>query len=246
MTRIYAAAAISIACIASAALGVGLPGRAQTIVRMAERPRMGHPQQGTRRGGGSRGGQCDLPTNIPPLTALMPDPEAWVDAAAPIVFSFTDRAMPDLWFYLPARLLAMGQVTFTLKDASGETLEQRQLETASQRPTAPNIVRVSLAELELALAPGADYHWYLTVRCESGPPMSVDGWISYLPGDPLERSDSRFLVDTLSVLASRQWSKPDDEAALLAWRELLESVGLGDITDADLTDCCSFVEKIQN
>ncbi|MBT9315868.1 DUF928 domain-containing protein [Leptothoe spongobia] len=231
--------------------GISSPSQAQIpsadIIQLAGRPsNVGHPREGTRRGGGSRGGVCDLPANVPSLTALMPDTSTWVedvtDEATEVVFSFTNRAMPDVWFYLPYSLVASSRVAFTLKDTSGDTLRRTQLDTTGEMPTRPSIIRVSLAELDLSLSPATDYHWYLTVYCESGPPISVDGWINYQPDNSLEQSRGQFLVDTLSVLADHQFSSPDNDVTQPAWRELLESIGLEDITDAPLVNCCSFVE----
>ena len=191
-----------------------------------------------------------LPTNVPSLTALMPDTSTWVeevtDETPSVVFSFTNRPMPDLWFYLPYSLDASSRVTFTLKDSVGDTIKRARLDTtdelSDELSTSPRIISVSLAQLELPLTPEVDYHWYLTVHCEAGPPISVDGWLNYLPGDNLEQSSRQFFVDSLSVLADAQLSNPSDDTVQSDWLELLESAGLRDITDAPLMDCCSFVE----
>ncbi|MEL6129680.1 MAG: DUF928 domain-containing protein [Cyanobacteria bacterium J06628_4] len=230
--------------------------------QIAERPDdTGYPQGGTRRGGGSRGGVCDTARDMPPLTALMPDTATWIDTpvvvggsggsgqtAEEIVFSFTASPSPDLWFYLPYRLVDSSRVEFTLKDGAGDTISRTRLDTTETLPTVPSIVRVSLSALGLTLTPETDYHWYLTVHCQGGPPIAVDGWIRYpsLSVDPLTQPTNAFWVDRLSVLADAQLLNPDDESAQVDWRELLESVGLGDIADAPLMDCCSFVEQSQN
>lgn len=212
---------------------------------------LGYPRDGTRRGGGSRGGVCDLPPDVPPLTALMPETATWVEGetAREVVLSFTHSAAPELWFYLPYSLLATSRVEFTLKDAAGESLKRARLDTAATVPPAPSIIHVSLANLGLTLTPTADYHWYLTVGCEGGPPIVVDGWIRYQPeGDAAQRSGNsdRFFVDSLSSLADAQWANPDDSSAQSDWQALLESVGLGDIAQTPLIDCCSFVEQLEN
>ncbi|MEM9265843.1 MAG: DUF928 domain-containing protein [Cyanobacteria bacterium P01_F01_bin.13] len=214
---------------------------------ISERPsNLGHPQDGTRRGGGSRGGICDLPEDRPPLTALMPDTATWTDSGEQeFVLSFTNSASPELWFYLPYSLEESSRVEFALKDTAGDTLSRAQLDTTGAVPTVPSTIRVSLAELELSLIPETGYHWYLTVYCEGGPPIAVDGWINYQSVPSLEPTDKRFFVDHLSALANAQFVNPDDVAAQSDWIELLESVGLGDITEALPVDCCSFVEKIQ-
>ncbi|MEL6228922.1 MAG: DUF928 domain-containing protein [Cyanobacteria bacterium J06627_3] len=230
--------------------------------QIAERPDdTGYPQGGTRRGGGSRGGVCDTARDMPPLTALMPDTATWIDTpvvvggsggsgqtAEEIVFSFTASPSPDLWFYLPYRLVDSSRVEFTLKDGAGDTISRTRLDTTETLPTVPSIVRVSLSALGLTLTPETDYHWYLTVHCQGGPPIAVDGWIRYpsLSVDPLTQPTNAFWVDRLSVLADAQLLNPNDESAQVDWRELLESVGLGDIADAPLMDCCSFVEQSQN
>ncbi|MEL7510072.1 MAG: DUF928 domain-containing protein [Cyanobacteria bacterium J06554_1] len=230
--------------------------------QIAERPDdTGYPQGGTRRGGGSRGGVCDTARDMPPLTALMPDTATWIDTpvvvggsggsgqtAEEIVFSFTASPSPDLWFYLPYRLVDSSRVEFTLKDGAGDTISRTRLDTTETLPTVPSIVRVSLSALGLTLTPETDYHWYLTVHCQGGPPIAVDGWIRYpsLSVDPLTQPTNAFWVDRLSVLADAQLLNPNDGSAQVDWRELLESVGLGDIADAPLMDCCSFVEQSQN
>lgn len=229
--------------------------------QIAERPDdTGYPQGGTRRGGGSRGGVCDVARDVPPLTALMPDTATWLDTpvvgesgdsgqiAEEIVFSFTDSPSPDLWFYLPYRLVDSSRVEFTLKDSAGDTISRTRLDTTEIVPTVPSIMGVSLGALGLTLTPETDYRWYLTVHCQGGPPIAVDGWIRYpaLSVDPLTQPTNAFWVDRLSVSANAQFSNPNDGAAQADWRELLESVGLGDIADAPLMDCCSFVEQNQN
>lgn len=226
------------------------------LTQVAGRPSMGHPREGTRRGGGSRGGMCNIPANLPTLTALMPDTSTWItentyttevtddaiNEATNVVFSFTNRASPDLWFYLPDSLVDSRRIIFTLRGAAGETLKRAQLDTIGKLPKGPNIIRVSLSELGLMLTPAVDYHWYLTVMCEFGPPISVDGWLNYQPMDSSDPSDQKFLVDTLSVLAEAQWSNPENDTVQSVWRELLESVGLSDIVDAPPINCCDFVD----
>ena len=230
-------------------------------IQMAERPDdTGYPQGGTRRGGGSRGGVCDLARDVPPLTALMPDTATWIDIpvgggsgesgqiAEEIVFSFTDSPSPDLWFYLPYRLVNGSRVEFTLKNGAGDTISRTRLDTTETLPMVPSIVRVSLSALGLTLRPETDYHWYLTVHCQGGPPIAVDGWIRHpaLTVDPLTQPTNAFWVDRLSVLADAQLLNPNDGSTQVDWQDLLESVGLGDIADAPLMDCCSFVEQSQN
>ncbi|NEQ51381.1 MAG: DUF928 domain-containing protein [Leptolyngbya sp. SIO3F4] len=232
-------------------LGNNLPSYARIpsvdSIQLAGRPsNVGHPRQGTRRGGGSRGGVCDLPTDIPSLTALMPDTSTWVedttDETTEVVFSFTTRATPDIWFYLPYSLGESSRAAFTLKDTAGDTLKRTQLDTTDEMPTGPSIVRVSLTELDFFLSRETDYHWYLTVYCQSGPPVSVDGWINYQPSDNLDATSEQFLVDALSVLANTRMSNPNDDTSQLAWHELLKSVGLEDIANVPLVNCCSFIE----
>lgn len=243
MKCIYLVTALSIALSRASTASQGSPGAPPYLAPSwsAGRPAMDHPREGTRRGGGSRGDQCNV-SNRPPLTALMPDTSTWRTASSAgspdIVFSFTQRAAPDLWFYLPAELATNGQITFTLKTMAGDTLKRAQL--TGPRPTEPSIVRVSFTELELTLESATDYRWYLTVNCGSGPPLSVDGWIQHQPDPQPDQTNQQFLVDTLSTLAVAQWSTPEDGSS--AWRSLLESIGLGDIADTPPVDCCSFVE----
>lgn len=203
---------------------------------------LGYPRDGTRRGGGSRGGVCDLPPEVPPLTALMPDTATWTtDETEQIVFSLTNRSEPELWFYLPYALAETSQVNFTLKDAAGETLSRTRLNTSANLPVASSIIRVAFEELGISLTPEAGSQWYLTVRCSGGPPVTVNGWVSYRP-QSLPENSRQFFVDTVSTLANMQLIMPENGAVQTEWRELLESVGLNDITEAPVLDCCTFIE----
>ncbi|WP_323364386.1 DUF928 domain-containing protein [Leptothoe sp. PORK10 BA2] len=227
---------------------------------------IGYPRRGTRRGGGSRGGVCDLPPDVSPLTALMPDTATWTggdqtiaqtdESSGEIVFSFTHRASPDLWFYQPYGLVEDSRVEFTLKDGAGNTISRSRLDTTDAMATVPGIMRVSLNDVGLTLMANTDYHWYLTVHCAAGPPIVVDGWINYQPleGDALPQPPQQFLVDHLSVLAEAQFSQPGPGSGNSSshgfgqadWQGLLESIGLGDITAIPRIDCCRFVTQPQN
>ncbi len=217
---------------------------------IAERPsNLGHPQDGTRRGGGSRGGECDLPEGRAPLTALMPDTAIWTDIVGgpELVMSYTHRPSPELWFYLPYRLDSHSQVEFVLQNTAGDTLSRAWLDTALL-PPAPSIIQVSLAALGLSLSPDTGYHWYLTVHCQGGPPVSVDGWLNYQPLNPSappEPTDTRFFVDSVSALVQAQLLEPDSTAAS-DFLTFLNSVSLGDIAETPPVNCCSFVEQTQN
>ncbi|MEO0755631.1 MAG: DUF928 domain-containing protein [Cyanobacteria bacterium J06648_16] len=224
----------------------------------ADRPsHLGHPTRGTRRGGASRSGTCELAPADDPLTALMPaDPEA--DALTPeSVVSLTYRAAPDLWFYMPYALNQIHQVDFVLKDIDDNTLLQSRLRGADET-TEPGIIRVSLSDLGMVLEPEMSYHWYLTVHCGDSDTVSVDGWLQQqeIPAFefPPPETDAEvisivaryeasqgFWVDSLSTLANGWAVVPDSPLLLETWQELLVSEALDDIAIYPLLDCCQFV-----
>lgn len=211
---------------------------------------LGYPRDGTRRGGGSRGGVCDLSPGTSPLTALMPDTATWTDEVQPtlpdIVYSLTQQPAPDLWIYLPYRLEEASQLRFTLKDDAGNQLVRGQLDPTEPLPAATHIMEVALGDLGVNLSPDRDYHWYVTVTCGQGPPVVVDGWLKHQPERSDEDPSHGFFVDDLSSLAQSQQTNPDDGAAQSAWQELLNAVGLEDIAAAPIADCCRFIKLPQN
>lgn len=211
---------------------------------LAGRPsNLGYPRDGTRRGGGSRGDLCELPPDMSPLTALMPDTATWTneETEEDIVFSLTAQSSPNLWVYVPYSLEEPNQLRFTLKDAADTQLIRVQLAPTIPLPTTPGIMRISLGELGMALLPEADYHWYVTVNCGEGPPVTVDGWLRHRVNRSEDDPSYGFFVDELSAQQAE-----DGPTVTTAWQELLEAVGLTDISTAPMMDCCRFVEPSQN
>ncbi len=212
---------------------------------LAERPsNLGYPRNGTRRGGGSRGDLCELLPGMSPLTALMPDTATWTgeETGEEVVFSLTEHASPDLWVYVPYRLENPDQLRVTLKDSADNQLLRVQLEPDVALPATPGIIRASLGDLGISLLPDVDYRWYVTVRCGDGPPVTVDGWLRYQESPGNDTPNNGFFVDDLSSFATG--ANENDQTA--PWQELLNSVGLSDISDAPILDCCRFVTPVQN
>ncbi|MEM9806320.1 MAG: DUF928 domain-containing protein [Cyanobacteria bacterium P01_D01_bin.56] len=209
---------------------------------LAGRPsNLGYPRDGTRRGGGSRGELCELLPEMSPLTALMPDTATWTgeETEEEVVFSLTEQSSPDIWVYVPYSLENPSQLRFTLKDADDNQLIRVQLDPQSPLPATPGIINISLGELGINLLPEADYHWYVTVNCGEGPPITVDGWLRHRVNRSEDDPSYGFFVDALSTQQA-------EDSPTAAWQELLEAVGLSDISTAPIIDCCRFVEPSQN
>ncbi|MEO1591009.1 MAG: DUF928 domain-containing protein, partial [Cyanobacteria bacterium J06632_22] len=227
---------------------------------LAQRLQVGYPTRGTRRGGASRGGGCELPAGTSPLTALMPaDPNASAESLAPeSVISLTYRAVPELWFYMPYSLNASSQVDFVVKNVDDDTLLRAQLAPEGSNHTEPGLIQVSFADFELSLMPETGYHWYLTVRCDGGGVVSVDGWLQYQSAEPVMNTtpdtapesisiraefdvSQGFWVDGLTSLRQGLQNAPSPEQLQTTWQSLLAAEGLSDIVDQPVRDCCAFV-----
>ncbi|MEM6252722.1 MAG: DUF928 domain-containing protein [Cyanobacteria bacterium P01_D01_bin.156] len=234
-------------------LGIASPGLAHTS-KIFNRPiaaptlltgrpsNLGYPQDGTRRGGGSRGGVCDVSPGTPPLTALMPDTSTWTDSEQSsledVVFSLTQQSSPDIWIYVPYIIETSNQLLFTLKDDANNQLMRVQLASTENLPSTPGIIQVSFNSLGVNLLPNVDYHWYVTVNCEQGPPVVVDGWLRHQVDRAEDAPEHTFFVDDLSSLVQTTSS---DASARMEWQALLKAVGLEDISTAPIVNCCRLV-----
>lgn len=119
------------------------------------------------------------------------------------------------------------------------------------------IVSIVLPEDAPGLEQGKSYKWSLAVICDANNrnrDAVVEGWIQRSEPNAnllasLEKAKTQlekaelyaqngFWYDTVSALAEIRRQKPDDRKLAVEWKELLMSVGLGEIVNKPLIDCC--------
>jgi Domain of Unknown Function (DUF928) len=193
-------------------------------------------------GGASRTGRYDL-TEVSangPTGAAGP---AAVMAMLPQNYTgntISDR--PTIMVYLPAS--AASQASFSLKDAAGNTLYQKNLAVSGKA----EVMAIALPAEAPALQVGQTYQWYMGLQVDGnlGPSMPyVDGWIqrvepSATVAAALQQSDlfkqaevlgaEGVWYDCAAKLASLRAQSPGNANLDKEWTDLLGAVGLQELS----------------
>ena len=190
--------------------------------------------------GGTRGGPENLCIKGP-TTALIP---TWDDGEK----TLTTAANPTFFVHVPETNGKSAE--FILIDDNWQVVYEKTL----QLPSASGVVKLKLPETAPALELGKNYYWQFTIFCDRGEGIDDEmggGTIerTSLPRDlmtlleelsPLEQAEvyaeQRIWQDALTVMAQ---SRSGHETE---WKELLKSVGLGNISSEPLLDCCTAVQ----
>jgi len=198
-----------------------------------------------REGGGTRGnclqGQY-------PLTALVPDTS----------FGQTVEVSPTLLWYVPQ--IAAEAAEFVLLDEN----ENEVYKTTFPIPETGGIVSLRLPPVTQA-ATGAPiatsrleanqyYHWYFSLICDpndrSGD-IFTEGWIQRIEptatlvnqlGTPSDRprvlKQVGIWYDAIAASAALRQAEPNDQTYQNEWANLLETVGLAHLAEAEIVECC--------
>jgi len=201
------------------------------------------------RGAGSRG-DC-LETNRELMMAALPDSQ----------IGLTTSPYPTIFVYVPALKASADSLELSVIQKADNPQNSKVYEKSFPIPNKPGIVGLSLESLsegEPSLPPlqvGQQYHWYVSIVCDpverSGNAI-VDGWVERVEptaeianvpesGPSLKKAQlyggAGIWHETIETMASLRLA--GDTAALKAnWKDVLTSVGLSEIADADLIDCC--------
>jgi Domain of Unknown Function (DUF928) len=196
-------------------------------------------------GGASRVGRYDLnsQSNNP---AASSGPAALV-AMLPQSFSGTTiAAHPTIMVYVPESTAKTA--VFSLKDDAGNMLYQQQLDVSGKA----GLVAIALPANAPALAVNQNYQWYMALQVDGELNPStpyVDGWIQRVAASPEIASAMRqtdvlkqaevlgangVWYDCVAKLAGLRASQPASPELDKHWAELLESVGLQDVTQVPL------------
>ena len=202
----------------------------------------GRPKPGSRRGGASRG---DCPPIQPPLTALIPETN----------LGLTTKEYPTLWFYIPYNPAEIGQAELMLLDENKRPALEKPISV--ELSGTPGIVGVTLPSTAKPLEPEREYQWFFELVCDSENPSNnprVDGWIKrvqlgqelngQLENNQTEPSylayaENGIWYDALTGLIRTLRVKPSDSTLTNSWSDFLESVGLEELRETPVTDCCS-------
>lgn len=184
-------------------------------------------------GGGTRGDSCVLEKTMG-LTALMPLDNVGTTVATE----------PTLFFYVPQNTAESAELIVI--DQEDETVYSKTFED----PIPKGIVKVNLPK-NAGLSPGQEYIWQFSLVCDSSD-RAADRFVQgiLMPveltselqkelqgASPIEQAQlyakAGIWNETLITLADLRNSNPKE------WEELLNSVGLKDISSEPFTSCCS-------
>lgn len=192
--------------------------------------------------GGSRDRYCASNQEV---IALMPGTN----------LGLTIAERPTFWVYLPYESNQL-EAEFSLEDKEGDKVYQQII---TLRKT-PGIVEINLPETLSPLDVEQLYRWRLSVICN--PRNQLEDAFVYggvermLMSSDLESqlqnknereriaiyAEKGLWLDALTTLAKLRGANWQDQALEKDWVELLQQVGLAEISDKPLVDCCTFEE----
>ncbi|HEY9598998.1 MAG TPA: DUF928 domain-containing protein [Cyanophyceae cyanobacterium] len=192
-------------------------------------------------GAGVRSGENSCVTAHKPLAALVPMNNVWS----------TVSDTPTFFWYIPQTGTTSAELLI-LDDQNNEVYW-----TNFKLQGIPGVVQLTPPQT-VVLKPGKDYTWYLALSCD--PDNSTDTF--YIQGllerteltaeqtaklaqakDPLNQAkvyaDAQIWQESLVTLAKLRRDYPNDPKIAQEWKELLNSVQLGELASEPLADCCS-------
>ncbi|MEA5567737.1 DUF928 domain-containing protein [Anabaena sp. UHCC 0399] len=214
---------------------------------------------GSRSGAASRG--CDAGSQT--VTALVPTYQQTINqdqqAVVPItqVWGLTNAEHPDFFFFVPYNASSIANIEFVLQEQT-QNKSKTVYRTYLTPPESPGIMSVHLPPGEASLQVGTMYHWFFKVRvqCSQKLPLKLDyaeGWVQRVNQnstltEQLKQAELQQKVtlyatngvwyDAIASLAELRLTNPENESLLTKWTTLLHSVGLEEIANQPLINCC--------
>ncbi|MBD2249941.1 DUF928 domain-containing protein [Nostoc parmelioides] len=214
---------------------------------------------GSRSGAASRG--CEIGNQT--VTALVPTYQNTLNSdqqsVVPItqVWGLTNAEHPEFFFFVPYNASSIKNIEFVLQaqtDSKNKTLYRTNLTI----PESPGIISVHLPQNEVSLQVGKMYQWFLKVRvqCDQKQPLRLDytnGWVQKINQNAtltaqfkqaeLEQKVTLYATngvwyDTVKSLVELRLSNPHNQSLRKQWQTLLNSVGLEQIANQPLINCC--------
>ncbi len=213
-----------------------------------------------RRGAGTRG-NCPVATK--PLTALVPLVSETANqkqvttgtASRQYVLGLTTAEHPIFWFYVPYIPKNINSVKFVLLDEQNNSLTKEPIPITLSNT--PGVIRVSVPTTEKPLEIGQYYHWYFLMDCNPqsrSEDIAVEGLVQRIvPKDELTRrlqtatprqrvalyAQAGIWQDAVTILGELRARQRQDTALATDWKDLLESVGLENISTEAIAPCCT-------
>jgi Domain of Unknown Function (DUF928) len=173
------------------------------------------------------------------------------------VWGLTTAAHSTFWFFVPHSQSSIASMEFVIKDESNKP-SQTIYRAAVNPPSNPGIVSIRLPETTTPLQPGKMYHWFLKVKvnCNNQQPAElqyVEGWVQKINPDsrlaenlkqatPQQQvalyAENGIWYDALTILAKLRLDNPKDTSVIADWTNLLKSVGLENLAEQPLINCC--------
>jgi hypothetical protein len=190
-------------------------------------------EDNNREGSGSRTG---CPALTKPLTALIPKSK----------IDLTLSAYPTFWVYVPYQSNGQSQAEFILLDDQENAIFKEKITLSGT----PGIIKFKLPQNAPPLEVGKTYSWQFAFICH--PKIRAED--DYVEGSiqrviptaalinqleqsttPLEKievyAQNQLWYETLTMLGSMRQEKPQDPKILEEWKELLTSIGLGNLAE---------------
>lgn len=198
-----------------------------------------------RTGAGTRG---DCPVANKPLTALVP-------LVSKTVLSLTTNEHPTFWFYVPYVPKNINSVKFVLLDEKKNSLTKEPIPITLSNT--PGVIMVNIPTTEKPLEIGQYYHWYFLIDCNPqsrSEDIAVEGLVQRIvPKDELTRrlqtatprqrvalyAQAGIWQDALTTLGELRARQRQDATLATDWKDLLESVGLENISTEAIAPCCT-------
>ena len=219
-----------------------IAGNQSTVSVTFDPPGEGEPDD-TRGAGSRNGGRCalDLEVKDPYVMPLMPGTSSGLTVAS----------RPTLFVYVAETTAKTANFALYLEGNPNEIYQM-----AIPLVAAPGIVRIDLPEAAPVLQVGQKYEWDFSLVCDPNDP-SADYWLSgsitrTLPNPKIEENKEEFgepslalanlygksgiWYDTLTTIADLRRSQPENTTYAAAWEQLLDAVGLGEISTKPLIE----------
>ncbi len=186
---------------------------------------------GHREGGASRG-NCP-PTNLN-LMALVPKTN----------LGLTVDEYPTFWFYIPYQSSSVPQAELMVLDENRRPILEKQI--LIQLSGIPGIISVKLPSTAKSLELNQEYRWYFSLICDAENPSnnpSIDGWIKRVELNAASNNYQAYVnngiwYNALTEVAKGRQTNPSDTAIATEWQKLLQAVGLEELTETSVIDCC--------
>ncbi|MCF2146379.1 DUF928 domain-containing protein [Desmonostoc muscorum LEGE 12446] len=214
---------------------------------------------------GSRGGAASRGCNTAnqTVTALVPTYQQTLKQSeqmvVPIiqVWGLTNSEHPDFFFFVPYDASSIANIEFVLKDETSNK-SQTLYRTYLTPPESPGIISVHLPPSATLSEVGKMYHWFFKVRvqCDQKQPMKLDyvnGWVQRVNQNStlteqfkqasIEQKARLYAAngvwyDAIMTLAKLRFTNPKNHTLLANWTTLLHSIGLEEIANKPLINCC--------